>query len=83
MGLFSLEKRRLREDLSDVCKYLKAGSQVNGAGLFSVVSSDRTRCKRHKLKHKKFHLRMRKNFFTLRVTEHWNRLHRESVESLL
>jgi len=35
----------------------------------------------HKLKHKKFHLNMRKNFFTLRVTEHWNRLPREVVDS--
>jgi len=30
----------------------------------------------HKLKHRN----MRKNFFTLRVTEHWNRLPREVVE---
>ncbi|KFV80319.1 hypothetical protein N308_10241, partial [Struthio camelus australis] len=35
----------------------------------------------HKLKHKQFHLNMRKNFFPVRVTEHWSRLPREVVES--
>ncbi|KGL83443.1 hypothetical protein N309_08617, partial [Tinamus guttatus] len=34
-----------------------------------------------KLKHRKFHLHMRKNFCTVRVTEPWNRLPREVVES--
>ncbi|KFV88496.1 hypothetical protein N308_06483, partial [Struthio camelus australis] len=35
----------------------------------------------HKLKHRKFHLKLRKNFFTVRVPEHWSRLPREAVES--
>ncbi|KFQ86803.1 hypothetical protein N337_03372, partial [Phoenicopterus ruber ruber] len=36
---------------------------------------------RHKLEPRKFHLNMRKNFFTVRVTEPWHRLPREVVES--
>ena len=81
LGLFSLEKRRLRGDLRNASKYLQGGGQDDGARLFPVVPSDRTRGNGHKLEPGKLQLNPRKNFFPLRVTEPWPRLPREAVES--
>jgi len=47
----------------------------------SVVCGDRKRGNGHKLEHRKFCTNAHKNFFAVRVTEHWNRLPREAVES--
>lgn len=76
--LFSLEKRRIRKDLISVYKYLKGRCQED---LFSVVPGNRARGNRHNLNHRKFHLNMGKNFFTVRVAEHWNRLPKKVVMS--
>jgi len=65
LSLFSLKKRRLRGDLRNA--YFKGGCQEDGVKLFSVVPSNRTKGKGHKLKHRKFQLNMRKNFFTLNI----------------
>lgn len=82
LGLFGLEKRRLRGALMHVYKYSMWKSKEGGTRLFSVVHSDSTLHDGHKEKNRKFLLNTHKKIiFTVRTVEHWNRLIRDIVES--
>lgn len=61
-------------------KYLIDGSQVEESRLFSTVSSNGIRGNGQKLEYV-FHMNVRKNFLTIRETEHWHKLPREAVEA--
>ena len=79
LGLLSLEKRRLWEDLIRAFQYLKAAYKQEENQLFTWVDSDRTWGNGVNLKEEKFRLDVRGKFLIERVVRCWNKLPREAA----
>ena len=80
LGLFSLEKRRLRGGWRAAFPYLKGGWMKEGDRLLSGVCCDRPKGNGFKLKEGRLRLDIKK-FFTIKVVKHWNRLPRVVVDA--
>ena len=74
LWLFSLEKRRLRGDLTALSTSLQGGCSAEAVGLFSQVRRDRPLGEGLNLGQVVLGSGIRKNFFMEGVVEHWNSL---------
>ena len=81
LGFFSLERRRLRGDLTAAFQYLKGPYKQEWNQLFTRVDNGKTRGDGFKLREGRFMFDIRWKFFSKRVVRCWSRLPREVVDA--
>ncbi|KAG8544284.1 hypothetical protein GDO81_022785 [Engystomops pustulosus] len=77
VGIFSLEKRRLRGDLIIMYKYVNGQYKDLSKDLFIPRPVTRTRGHPLRLEERRFYHQHRQRFFTVRAVRLWNSLPQE------
>jgi hypothetical protein len=81
LNLISLEDRRTRGDLIQVFKLIKGIDKVDYRNFFQLAECSRTRGHKFKIIKVRSRLEIRRNFFSMRVVNEWNKLPSLVVEA--
>lgn len=81
IGLFSLEKTRVRGDLTVAFQYMQGTCKKVGERQNTRACSDRTKRNDFKLADSRFRLGINKKLFPVRLGRHWYRLPREFLDA--
>jgi len=79
LGLYSLQRRRLRGDLIETYKILTGNENIDSSHLFQKANTTDLRGHSLKLYKKRSRLDVRKHFFSQRIVDYWNRLPDDTV----
>ena len=79
LGLFSLERRRVRGDLIEVFKIKKGLLGISAGDFFTEAPHRVTRGHEYKLMKQHCRLNIRANFFSNRIVNRWNKLPEELI----
>ena len=74
LGLYTLQRRRLRGDLIETYKILTGKEKINSEQLFQKATTIELRGHSLKLYKKSSRLDIRKYFFSQRIVDYWNKL---------
>lgn len=74
LGLYSLQRRRLRGDLIETYKILTCKEKIKSDQLFQKATTTELRGHSLKLYKKSSRLELRKHSFSQRIVDHWNKL---------
>ena len=80
-GLSTLEDRRRRGDTIEVYKTLRGKNNMDYSKFFRLAEYDKTRGHSLKLEKTRSRLEIRKNFFSQRVVNEWNKLPQDVIDS--